>query len=548
MRQIKLFSNSKKVIPVCLLALTLACGCQKGDVGMELVAEGFGGTKAAVDGLYSYWVNGETVRINGVNNTVVADGESAYITDVQESDIYRALYPDTLNSTAALNSDNVTVLIPRTYSYMEENRKQRLGVPMAAYGTSSSRLCFQHLTAAITVEIKNHYGFTIEVDSVVVESNLYQISGEKEITLAPSIDVTASSSDTAADKRVAVYFNGGTSLQILAGETRRVQVPVLPVGDDNRFTIKVGVHKVDDANVKYLFDKTQAGGQANYALARRQMGYAGVTLGGVFTISSGKQVIISQGNLQYVPSTGVWSFHTHQYDICEPGTVDSSTRYIAGGTEPIDLFGYGTSGYNNMHPYMTSKNTRDYVAPTSTLAMTDYDWGWHNAISNGGNAAGQWYSLTSTQWTYLFKTRTPSTTGIIGINSARYTYASIGGINGIILFPDLYIHPSGVDLTGATFNSNSNFTAAITVSDWQKMEAAGAVFLPAAGYRFYPTDNNTGCYKIDYVYLEGLYWAGGTSSSTESYRVRFESGSTPKFDKGGALRYYGMSVRVVKDI
>lgn len=534
---------------VTLVISLLLTGCQKDGQGMQLIAEGFGETKAAVDGNYCYWVDGETVRINGVNKTINYDGDRAFVTNVTEAAVYRALYPDTLNSTATLTGDAVSVLIPHTYTYREENGRQRLGVPMVARGTSDNRLWFQHLTAAITVEITNHYGFTIEVDSVAVMSNAYQLSGQKDITLAESMTVEANNSGVSdADKRVAVYFNGGTSLQVLAGETRRVQVPVLPVGDDNRFTIKVGVHKVDDANVKYLFDKTQSGGQASYALARRQMGYADVTLGGVFTVAYGKQVIISQGNLQYVPSTGVWSFHTHQYDICEPGTVDSSTRYIASGTEPIDLFGYGTSGYNNMHPYMTSKNTRDYVAPTSTLAMTDYDWGWHNAISNGGNAAGQWYSLTSTQWTYLFKTRTPSTTGIIGIDSARYTYASIGGINGIILFPDLYIHPSGVDLTGATFNSNSNFTAAITVSDWKKMEAAGAVFLPAAGRRFYPTDNNTGCYKIDYVYLEGVYWAGGTSSSTESYRVLFESGATPKFYKAGALRCYGMSVRVVKDI
>lgn len=534
---------------VTLVISLLLTGCQKDGQGMQLIAEGFGETKAAVDGNYCYWVDGETVRINGVNKTINYDGDRAFVTNVTEAAVYRALYPDTLNSTATLTGDAVSVLIPHTYTYREENGRQHLGVPMVARGTSDNRLWFQHLTAAITVEITNHYGFTIEVDSVTVMSNAYQLSGQKDITLAESMTVEANNSGVSdADKRVAVYFNGGTSLQILAGETRRVQVPVLPVGDDNRFTIKVGVHKVDDANVKYLFDKTQAGGQASYALARRQMGYADVTLGGVFTVAYGKQVIISQGNLQYVPSTNTWSFHTHQYDICEPGAVDSSTRYIASGTEPIDLFGYGTSGYNNMHPYMTSKNTSDYVAPTSTLAMTDYDWGWHNAISNGGNAAGQWYSLTSTQWTYLFKTRTPSTTGIIGIDSARYTYASIGGINGIILFPDLYIHPSGIDLTGATFNSNSNFTAAITVSDWKKMEAAGAVFLPAAGYRFYPTEKSTGCYKIDHVYLGGLYWAGGSSSSTESYRVLFESGSTPKFYKAGALRCYGMSVRVVKDI
>lgn len=531
---------------VTLVISLLLTGCQKDGQGMQLIAEGFGETKAAVDGNYCYWVDGETVRINGVNKTINYDGDRAFVTNVTEAAVYRALYPDTLNSTATLTGDAVSVLIPHTYTYREENGRQRLGVPMVARGTSDNRLWFQHLTAAITVEITNHYGFTIEVDSVTVMSNAYQLSGQKDITLAESMTVEANNSGVSdADKRVAVYFNGGTSLQILAGETRRVQVPVLPVGDDNRFTIKVGVHKVDDANVKYLFDKTQAGGQASYALARRQMGYADVTLGGVFSVNATKQVIISQGNLQYVPSTGVWSFHTHQYDICEPGIVDSSTRYIAGGTEPIDLFGYGTSGYNNMHPYITIKNASAYVAPTSSIAKTNYDWGWYNRISNGGDAKEQWYSLTSTQWDTIFKYRTPSTLGINNNNSARYTYASINGQKGIILFPDLYTHPIGItDLDGAIFNSYSNFTAAITISDWQKMEAAGAVFLPAAGYRYDGYPKSTNCHQIS-APTYGMYWAGN-STPLGALRIRFYG--TGVLIIATDYRYYGMSVRVVKDI
>lgn len=515
---------------------------------MQLVAERFGETKAAVEGLYSYWIDGETVRINGANKTVVYDGTSAYITDVDQAGVYRALYPDTLNSTATLTGDEVTVDIPHSYTYRESDGRQRLGVPMAAYGTSSSRLLFQHLTAALTVEIKNTYGFTIEVDSVVVASNLYQLSGEKNVTLAASIDVGANSSEVAAgDKRVAVYFDGGTSLQILAGETRRVQVPVLPVGNDNRFSIKVGVHKVDDANVKSTFDKTQGDGQASYALARRQMGYAGVSFGGVFTAAAGKQVIISQGNLQYVPATGVWSFHSHQYDICEVGNIDSTTRYKADGALPIDLFGFGTSGYNNMYPYMTSKTATDYTAPNSSIAGTDYDWGWHNAIANGGNAEHQWYSLTSKEWEYVFKTRQPSTTGINGNSATRYAYATIGGSHkGIILFPDTYIHPTGItSLDDATFNRYSNFTAAVSYADWYMMEAAGAVFLPAAGYRYAANTGNVGCHFIVNTNY-GMYWTALTQRAESAYRIRFIGASAISFSEYD--RANGMSVRVVKDI
>ena len=52
---------------VTLVISLLLTGCQKDGQGMQLIAEGFGETKAAVDGNYCYWVDGETVRINHEN-------------------------------------------------------------------------------------------------------------------------------------------------------------------------------------------------------------------------------------------------------------------------------------------------------------------------------------------------------------------------------------------------------------------------------------------------------------------------------------------------
>ena len=537
-----------KVLVIGVMPLFMV-GCQKeGNGGMQLIAESFGSTKTAVDGVNSYWVDGETIRINGVNKTVVVEGTSASISDVAEASVYRALYPDTLNSSADLASDNVSVLIPHTYTYKENsNGLQRLGVPMAACGTGSSRLYFQHLTAALTVEIKNIYGFTIEVDSVVVVSDNYQISGNRDITLSDAISVAAVSSDIAADKRVKVCFDGGTSLQILAGQTRRVQVPVLPVGDDNHFTIRIGVHKVDDSNVQCIFNRTQGDSKTSRALERNQMGFAGVTFGKAFSVSATKKVILAQGNLQYLPSENEWSFHSHQYDVCEVGPIDSTTRYIASGTLPIDLFGFGTSGYNNMYPYMTNMDPTAYVAPASSIAKTDYDWGWHNAISNGGNEAEQWYSLPYDQWKYLFNSRPTS------IAELRYTYATINGTHkGIILFPDNYSQPNDVTLNNAIFNNPSGYTAVVSsYSDWNKMEAAGAVFLPAAAERSLKDQSNTGCYKINEPSY-GMYWTGsGVSSDAEcAYRIRFISSNTysPNILYRDSYRYNGMSVRLAKDL
>ena len=207
-------------LAVAFAGCVLLCACRKGPLDMELVAEGFDrGAKAEVSGGEACWVDGETVRINGVDHTVTvsADGNSAYVSDVERADVYRALYPNTLNSSALLNDDDVTVTIPRAHIYRESHGHQALDLPMVSRAASGGRLLFKHLTAAVVVEVKNDFGIDIQVDSIVVSSDSYQLSGSRDITLASTIAVPACTTATAADRRVAVRFNGGTTLTVASG-------------------------------------------------------------------------------------------------------------------------------------------------------------------------------------------------------------------------------------------------------------------------------------------------------------------------------------------
>ena len=162
------------------LAPLFVTACQKEEEikDMRLVAEGFGsGNKAAVEDNAVYWVEGETLRINGVDKVVQVSGSQAYVVDVADpaDDIYRALYPNSLNASADLTDNDVTVAIPRVYVYRVSNGRQALDLPMAAYGSASGgSLMFMHLTAAITVQVVNNFGIDIMVDSIVVVSNSYQ--------------------------------------------------------------------------------------------------------------------------------------------------------------------------------------------------------------------------------------------------------------------------------------------------------------------------------------------------------------------------------------
>ena len=68
------------------------------------------------------------------------------------------------------------------------------------------------------------------------------------------------------------------------------------------------------------------------------------------------------------------------------------------------------------------------------------------------------------------------------------------------------------------------------------MESAGAVFLPAAGYRD-GTD-------VDYVGSAGYYWSATPYDASNAYELYFNSYSlNPPRDDG---RYRGQSVRLVR--
>ena len=245
-------------------------------------------------------------------------------------------------------------------------------------------------------------------------------------------------------------------------------------------------------------------------------------LTGRFTINaSGDKVQFSQGNLQYFCSTAApeWRFAEHQYDY----VAFDGSAYAENSEKWIDLFGYGTSGYNNgqtcYQPYSTSGNSSYYYTNNLT---GNADWG-YNAISNGGNTENSgWRTLTKDEWVYLFSSRTNA--------ASKYGQASINGVNGMILLPDNWTLPGGLSFTPGNHAWSTN---TYTIDQWTLMENAGAVFLPASGSRagnLLPTAAND----------HGLY-----RSSTAAYYLCFKNTFLEKCTV--SYYQYGDAVRLVKD-
>ena len=240
-------------------------------------------------------------------------------------------------------------------------------------------------------------------------------------------------------------------------------------------------------------------------------------LSGRFTINAqGDQVVFSQGNLQYV---GTWQFATNQWDIIGNAQADDHR----------DLLGWGTGDA----PNKVSTNYNDYA--------TFVDWG-VNPITNGGNAANLWRSLTKEEWFYLFFTRTNAAT--------LFALGSVNGINGTILLPDNWTLPEGASFTASTtqglenrswyyYNSSGNNFShnTYTAAQWEIMESAGAVFLPTTGFR-----DGADVYN---VVSSGYYWSVTPAGNNYAYNFFFGSSNFRPKDENGN-RSDGRSVRLVQ--
>ena len=259
-------------------------------------------------------------------------------------------------------------------------------------------------------------------------------------------------------------------------------------------------------------------------------------LSGKFSVSPTKKVSFSQGNLQYNAAHDKWRFADNQYDYV--GKATNGTVMI--GTTPcdnslisndyngwIDLFGWGTGS----NPTNNSTSDSDYPKFV--------DWGAH-IIDNGGGKVNLWRTLTNDEWVYLFHGRKDA--------EKKFALGSVDGINGTILLPDNWSPIQGVSFSPSTsegmeyigtryYDNSGHFNDnPYSVEQWCRMDSAGAVFLPAAGFR-----EGTTMYSVG---SSGVYWSSTPLGVNSVYYVNFSSSFLyPQYD---GHRRYGQSVRLVR--
>ena len=239
------------------------------------------------------------------------------------------------------------------------------------------------------------------------------------------------------------------------------------------------------------------------------------TINGVFSVSETQQVKFSSGNLQYSKTAGTLQFAEHQWDVLGSKGVNWDEM------DTFDVFGWGTG---DNPTYERCEEGAKFV-----------DWG-INPIANGGEY--KWRTLTKDEWHYVVMER-PNAINLVA-------YGKVENVKGLILLPDAWEQPEGVQFTSIA-DTVSVFSGSFDVKNWketdlsllnvydaaswQKMEDAGAVFLPYTSWNFSEDGNPT----------DGEYW-----STEDGYMSISNSSIWP--GRGCVVDAFEMSVRLVKDV
>ena len=461
-----------------------------------------------------------------------------------------AVYPASIVAAEATNygqdGEVLDVTLPASYTLAEVSGTTT-PCPMIATNEPGSGWEFKQLCGLLRLTVKN---IPASTSYLTIGFNGKKVSGDFSIA-SPVPGTSEIQTTTTETDDIITITDLGTDL---AGEMV-LNLP-LPTGDYTDVTV-TAYNSSDIAVLTLTNDFTYT--------AQRAHGRKVTTLmPGLISVAEGKQVVFDPGNLQYLgkeDGTGEWRFAENQYDFMGDGpaetatyrgnvTVDGYTKYNTSADKDVarDLFCWGTSGYNDKNPWMTSKNVGDYY--NGDLAGTDYDWGvYHSAtgnstekITNGGDYS--WRLFTSNEWAYAIarerKVYTRTDVPTFMETKSLYTSATVVGVKGIILFPDNW--DGSLDRT-IKYKTTGYAGTTCDAEKWATFEKLGCVFLPAANVRSgieltYP---NQGKYWSSTILKFSNEWRGGSLDFSKTGTVTTSSDNK-------TVRKLGLSVRLIRDV
>lgn len=509
-------------------------------------------TKALTDDGVKTFATGDKIAViykNTSNETVKAESEvlpageygnsatfTVTLTNPKASEAVRYIYPASMAAATVATDSEVNA---------------DANVNYGALGTQDGTLA----------TIASQYDLAIFDGTLTAGAELPAGTLENQLAIAKfTIWNYGKSSDFTNDITRLYVADGTNGYYITPSAQNTIYVAMKPVDDE-----KLAFNVYNDAETRWSSKITNPKTiEANHIYPIKvEMDQAlldpGVLPGDFYIIN--QDVYFTKGNLQatYDGNSWTWGFAENQYDYIGATSGNillTDTPPFINGTGTVDLFGWVgySSTLTGVAEYgITSSETAEDYGNVLGEEVKNPDWG---AYVNMGimnlTTLTSYYSNNEPrcEWADLVWHREAST--ISGVENARFAMAYLlGTTHGMILFPDYYVHPLGVEpvagvndafLLTAAWNSNR-----YDEEEWAAMEAAGAVFLPAAGSR----DG----YNVRYVNESGYYWSR-SSFDDDSYPENYELATAVMFgynsgnfgvepEVGYVTRSSGCAVRLV---
>lgn len=277
-----------------------------------------------------------------------------------------------------------------------------------------------------------------------------------------------------------------------------------------------------------------------------------------FKVSDSKYVTFATGNLQYDIENSKYQLAENQWTRCTKArgtyTLKSDNKHI--DTTPyttnnkiLDLFAWGTA----------NDPTYAYVANIATSNLGSYYLGENDEVGNpkenintdnqSFSTSNDWGTVISKQIVGLDGARTLTKDEWIGLLQNQYfTVAKLSDnwVLGLVVFPyemDENTAKSYLTSSSPLVYKYGTTTTSLDVKQQsmttEKLEASGALFIPAGGYRSTKT-------VTDYN-STGYYWSASSQGDKgeQAYILHFRSANVRQYYRE---RHIGCAVRLAKDV
>lgn len=516
----------KKYLGITLFIsiIMLMSSCKKESEEAQLSAQmsDFSTPKAYLDtNRYTCFILDEKVRVNNSEGNIASLSDNdrhCNISGVSEAEGYYAFYPASMVKTADLSNgfNNVTVELPMAQLYHQTGSgKQIIENPMAAHlAASSGLLQFHNLCALLKVSVKGACNLNAIQVTTSTDVPLWGNGEVKDIDGKPYLEM---SEGQTGHNTITLYFEDSRSIGDGEEASFYIVVPQTVLASESKLKVDVIADEVYDNNDNIVYhhpyQKTLSQASTIAANSLNTLGCFDLTtcithqeVFHPYSVASNKIIVFSRGNLQYNPSQHKYRMALHPYD------------YIGSQTGNNDYHGT-VSGSDNRAFFMDSANYTGWIdlfcwgtgnIPTAIGRTTNTYSEWGDNVFN--RAERNWYTMTSSEWTYLINNRNAARVG--STVNARYVKTHIEGSFGVLLFPDDFSCPAGISFTQINSQSTTwDQMDSLTMEQYAVLECAGCTFLPAAGERVV---RDTGV-VVGNCNAFGRYWASNLYRTKGAY-------------------------------